>query len=219
MVNKILFIFLLSTNFLYSQIIYDKNEIVINSIELKEYISLYNNYYSEEITDNQALKKLILQKKVISSLYFNNPKFMEILDNNLKKNFNTNDLQNLTKMDFYRFLTIRNEFITEYFVNEFSFEDLELIINSLEDLKLPISTNKCLTIDKLQDLKSNNFFINNFFENIKQNTKNFKVKLNNKSYDVCINEKSFKFIESKIINFINGKTQENFNNFVYGKKY
>ena len=122
-------------------------------------------------------------------------------------------------MDFYRFLTIRNEFITEYFVNEFSFEDLELIINSLEDLKLPISSNKCLTIDKLQDLKSNNFFINNFFENIKQNTKNFKVKLNNKSYDVCINEKSFKFIESKIINFINGKTQENFNNFVYGKKY
>lgn len=219
MVNKILFIFLLSTNFLYSQIIYDKNEIVINSIELKEYISLYNNYYSEEITDNQALKKLILQKKVISSLYFNNPKFMEILDNNLKKNFNTSDLQNLTKMDFYRFLTIRNEFITEYFVNEFSFEDLELIINSLEDLKLPISSNKCLTIDKLQDLKSNNFFINNFFENIKQNTKNFKVKLNNKSYDVCINEKSFKFIENKIINFINGKTQENFNNFVYGKKY
>lgn len=219
MVNKILFMFLLSTNFLYSQIIYDKNEIVINSIELKEYISLYNNYYSEEITDNQALKKLILQKKVISSLYFNNPKFMEILDNNLKKNFNTSDLQNLTKMDFYRFLTIRNEFITEYFVNEFSFEDLELIINSLEDLKLPISSNKCLTIDKLQDLKSNNFFINNFFENIKQNTKNFKVKLNNKSYDVCINEKSFKFIESKIINFINGKTQENFNNFVYGKKY
>ena len=219
MVNKILFIFLLSTNFLYSQIIYDKNEIVINSIELKEYISLYNNYYSEEITDNQALKKLILQKKVISSLYFNNPKFMEILDNNLKKNFNTSDLQNLAKMDFYRFLTIRNEFITEYFVNEFSFEDLELIINSLEDLKLPISSNKCLTIDKLQDLKSNNFFINNFFENIKQNTKNFKVKLNNKSYDVCINEKSFKFIESKIINFINGKTQENFNNFVYGKKY
>ena len=69
MVNKILFIFLLSTNFLYSQIIYDKNEIVINSIELKEYISLYNNYYSEEITGNQALKKLILQKKVISSLY------------------------------------------------------------------------------------------------------------------------------------------------------
>ena len=219
MVNKILFMFLLSTNFLYSQIIYDKNEIVINSIELKEYISLYNNYYSEEITDNQALKKLILQKKVISSLYFNNPKFMEILDNNLKKNFNTSDLQNLTKMDFYRFLTIRNEFITEYFVNEFSFEDLELIINSLEDLKLPISSNKCLTIDKLQDLKSNNFFMNNFFENIKQNTKNFKVKLNNKSYDVCINEKSFKFIENKIINFINGKTQENFNNFVYGKKY
>ena len=63
MVNKILFIFLLSTNFLYSQIIYDKNEIVINSIELKEYISLYNNYYSEEITGNQALKKLILQKE------------------------------------------------------------------------------------------------------------------------------------------------------------
>lgn len=219
MVSKVLFVILISTNFLYSQIIYDKNEIVINSIELKEYIGLYNNYYSEEISESQALKKIILQKKVISNLYFNNPKFMEILDNNLKLNFNTNDLQNLTKMDFYKFITIRNEFITEYFINEFSLNDLKLVINSLEDLKLPISTNQCLTIDKLQDLKSNNFFMNSFYENIKKNTKNFKVKLDNKFYDVCINEKLFKFIESKIINFIDDKTQENFNNFVYGKKY
>ena len=218
MVNKVLFIILLSTNFLYSQIIYDKNEIVINSIELKEYIRVYNDYYSEEISENQALKKLILQKKIITNLYSNNPNFMEVLDNNLKSNFNTSDLQNLTKMDFYRFITIRNEFITEYFVNEFSFEDLKIIINSLEDMKLPISSNKCLTIDNLQDLKNNNFFINNFYENLKKNTSNFRVKLD-KLYDVCINEKSFKFIESKIINFINDKTQENFNNFVYGKKY
>ena len=82
MVNKVIFIFLLSIKLLHSQIIYDKNNIIINAIELNEYIGLYNQHYSIKISKNEALKNIILQKKVISSLYLNNPQFMEILDNN-----------------------------------------------------------------------------------------------------------------------------------------
>ena len=219
MVNKVLFIFLLSIKLLHSQIIYDKNNIVINTIELNEYIELYNQNYSIKISNNEALKNIILQKKVISSLYLNNPQFMEILDNNLKLNFSTSDFQNLTKMNFYRFLKIRNEFISEYFTNEFSMNDLRSIINSLNDLKFQISLNNCLTIDSLQYLNNNDSFINSFYENIKNNTKKFKVKLDDKFYDVCINDKLFIFLENKIINFINEKTEKNFNNFVYGTKY
>lgn len=219
MLFKILFIFILSINLSYSQIIYDKNNIAINSIELDEYINLYSEYYSKEISEHEALKNIILQKKVISSLYLNNPKFMEILDNNLKLNFSTNDFQNLTKMNFFRFIKIRNEFVSEYFINEFKLNDLKSIINNLDELILPISLNNCLTINSLQDLKNNDFFINNLYESVKDNTKNFKVKLDDNIYDVCVNEKTYAFIENKIINFINDKTLKNFNNFIYRKKY
>lgn len=206
-------------NLSYSQIIYDKNNIAINSIELDEYINLYSEYYSKEISEHEALKNIILQKKVISSLYLNNPQFMEILDNNLKLNFSTNDFQNLTKMNFFRFIKIRNEFVSEYFINEFKLNDLKSIINNLDELILPISLNNCLTINSLQDLKNNDFFINNLYESVKDNTKNFKVKLDDNIYDVCINEKTYAFIENKIINFINDKTLKNFNSFIYRKKY
>lgn len=219
MLFKILFIFILSINLSYSQIIYDKNNIAINSIELDEYINLYSEYYSKEISEHEALKNIILQKKVISSLYLNNPKFMEILDNNLKLNFSTNDFQNLTKMNFFRFIKIRNEFVSEYFINEFKLNDLKSIINNLDELILPISLNNCLTINSLQDLKNNDFFINNLYESVKDNTKNFKVKLDDNIYDVCVNEKTYAFIENKIINFINDKTLKNFNSFIYRKKY
>lgn len=219
MLFKILFIFFLIINLSYSQIIYDKNNIAINSIELDEYINLYSEYYSKEISEHEALKNIILQKKVISSLYLNNPQFMEILDNNLKLNFSTNDFQNLTKMNFFRFIKIRNEFVSEYFINEFKLNDLKSIINNLDELILPISLNNCLTINSLQDLKNNDFFINNLYESVKDNTKNFKVKLDDNIYDVCINEKTYAFIENKIINFINDKTLKNFNSFIYRKKY
>ena len=219
MLFKILFIFFLIINLSYSQIIYDKNNIAINSIELDEYINLYSEYYSKEISEHEALKNIILQKKVISGLYLNNPQFMEILDNNLKLNFSTNDFQNLTKMNFFRFIKIRNEFVSEYFINEFKLNDLKSIINNLDELILPISLNNCLTINSLQDLKNNDFFINNLYESVKDNTKNFKVKLDDNIYDVCINEKTYAFIENKIINFINDKTLKNFNSFIYRKKY
>ena len=215
---RILIIFFLSIKFSFSQIVYDKNNIIINNIELKEYMNIYNDYYNEKISKNEALKKIILQKKLISNLYLNNPQFMEILDNNLKLNFSSNDFQNLTKMDFYRFLKIRNEFISDYFINEFSLSDLKLIINSFNDLILPISLNNCLTIDSLLDLKNNDFFINSFYENIKDNTKNFKVKFDSKVYDVCVNEKFYALVENEIISFINDKTLRDFNNFIYGKK-
>ena len=75
-----------------------------------------------------------------------------------------------------RFQKIRNEFITDYFKNKFYVEDLEILFSSLTDLKLPIGKNKCLTIERMHSVNLDKRFILNFYENLKNNEKNFKLK-------------------------------------------
>ena len=80
---------------------------------------------------------------------------------------------------------------------------------------LPISQNQCLIIDELKDLKNNNFFIDNFYFNLKNNSRNFQTKIDKKLYDVCINDKDFRVIEGLIIQYIDKKIDNNFNKFIY----
>ena len=75
-------------------------------------------------------------------------------------------------------------------------------------LKLPISKNNCLTIEKIRKFNEDKYFLNNFYENFKENKKNFKTKIENELFDVCINNKLFKEIENEIIKFIEKKTQK-----------
>ena len=60
------------------------------------------------------------------------------------------------------------------------------------------------------------FFIK-FFENLKNQKKDFKTTIDNIDYNVCISEKLFIQIESVVINYIRDKTQKEFDEFVYGK--
>ena len=57
------------------------------------------------------------------------------------------------------------------------------------NLKLPISKNNCLTIEKLYDLKMIKILFIVFLKILKKNKKKIsKLKLMNKIYDVCINQ-------------------------------
>ena len=67
--------------------------------------------------------------------------------------------------DFLRFQKIRNEFISDYFQNNFNIEDLKIIFSSMNELKLPLSKNNCLTIEKFKNLMKINIFLINFYEN------------------------------------------------------
>ena len=60
-------------------------------------------------------------------------------------------------------------------------------------------------------------FILNFYENLKNNEKNFKTKIDNVFYDVCIDNKIFKNLEGNIIKYIENKTEVEFNKFIYSK--
>ena len=216
-IRLLVFIFLVSINISYSNIIYDKNEITISSIELNKYIDLYKNNFGSNISKNKALKNIVLIKKTIDSLFKNNPKFMEVLDKKIKTEFNEDVFKDQMLLNFIRFQKIRNEFISEYFKNSFNIEDLEIIFSNFDNLQIPISKNKCLTIDKIYNAKNDKYLIKNFFEIFKSNEKNYKTIINNETFDVCINEELFKKIEYAIIQYIENKTERNFNNFIYGK--
>ena len=120
-------------------------------------------------------------------------------------------------MNFIRFQKIRNEFISEYFQNIFSIEDLEIIFANFNSIRLPISKNGCLTIEKLYEVTDDKNFIKSFFKYLRDNNQKITTSIDNDLFDVCLDNNSFKNIESEIIKFIENKTEDDFDKFIYRK--
>ena len=218
MVFKLLlfaFIFILKTS--YSNIIYDKNNIMITDIEMNSYLNLYKNNFGKSISKNELIKNIVIIKNTINFLQKNNPSFLSNLDILIEKEYSKEIFNDQISLYFIRFQKIRNEFISEYFNNDFDIKDLKNVFSNFDNLIIPISKNKCLTIEKLHDVYDDEQFIKNFFENLKKNQLNFEILIDNKIYNVCINEKLFSNLENEIINYIQNKTEKNFNDFIYGK--
>jgi len=198
----LILIFLLSMKIGYANIIYDKNEITITKIEMDNYKNLYKTNFDNEISNNEAIKNIVLIKKTISFLIKNNPNFLSVLDKNIKLEYGNEIFDNQVVLDFVRFQKIRNEFISEYFQNIFSIEDLKIIFSNSDNLKLPISKNNCLTIEKLHEVNSDRIFMESFFNKLKNKKQKITTIINNELYEVCLDNKSFKIIENEIIKFI-----------------
>lgn len=218
MVSRILILVCLFISFKsHSGIIYDKNEIVITEIELNKYLEIYKETLNIDLKKNEAIKKIVLIKKTIQSLSINNEKYLLSLDKKIQSEFGIHISNEQIKLDFIRYTKIRNEFISNYFINNFSTSDLREIFNSVDNLTLPISKNNCLIIDSIEDLKEDEVFVKNFYENFKNNKTEFKTIKDTQTYSVCINNENLRKIENLIINFIDKKTQDDFNKFVYGQ--
>ena len=201
----------------YANIIYDKNEITITKIEMDNYKNLYKTNFDNEISNNEAIKNIVLIKKTISFLIKNNPNFLSVLDKNIKLEYGNEIFDNQVVLDFVRFQKIRNEFISEYFQNIFSIEDLKIIFSNSDNLKLPISKNNCLTIEKLYEVNSDRIFMESFFNKLKNKKQKITTIINNELYEVCLDNKSFKIIENEIIKFIENITEDDFDKFIYRK--
>ena len=217
MAYKIILILLLFLETAFSNIIYDKNDNSITELELNTYIELYKNSFNQNINKNKALKDIILIKNTINFLEKNNPDFVSELDEILKSQFKNIKFETSIIKDYLRFQKIRNEFISDYFQNQFDIEDLKTIFLLMNDMEFSISKNKCLTIEKIQKFNEDIYFLNNFYENFKKGKKNFKTKINNNIFDVCITNNQIKEIENEIIKFIEKKIQSDFQKLVYGK--
>ena len=199
-------------------IIYNKNNLVVTSIELNNFQEIYYETYNDLLSRNQAIKKIVLVKNIIQKISDTNPNAMEQIDKSLELQFKETFInQTKIKRDFLRFLKIKNEFISNYYQNNFKMNDMEIIFTDFKELVLPISENNCLTVSQLIDLKNDNFFIENLFLNLRENTQIFKTKINDELFDVCISQEKLKKIEMTIISYIEDKTKSEFDNFVYSK--
>ena len=213
----LILIFLLSIKIGYTNVIYDKNEIIITEIELNNYKELYKNNFGRDISNNIAIKNIVSIMKTIIFLKTNNPDFISILDKNIKLEYGEEIFDNQNTLNFIRFQQIKNKFISEYFLNIFSIKDLEIIFENFYSIKLPISKNNCLTIEKLYEFSNDRSFIESFYKNIKNKNQKITILINDELYDVCLSTKSFQNIESEIIKFIENKIEDDFNKFIREK--
>ena len=220
MITKILFrlfLFLFIYQYSYSNVIYEKNGLIITEIDIKIYQQLYKKNYNLDINNTNSLRDLVLIKNLINNLKKNNPEFINKIDSEILIQFSQVDLSNNEVKDFYRFSRIRDEFIIDYFNNRLKIDEVKNIFNRLNNLNLPVSVNNCLIVKEVIDLKDNDEFIENFIYNLKNNSVNFQITIEKVKHDVCIDELRFKSIENLIVNYIQSETSEDFEKFVYDK--
>ena len=215
--NKFLliFIFLIIKTNLLANVVYDKNNIIISELDLKYYKQIHFEKYNEEINSSEATKNLVKIKKLINSLKKNNPDFLNKIDKKINSEIGKENIISEIVLDTIRYLKVKNEFVYNFYNNNFKTNDLDYIFSSFDALELPISQNNCLTITKIVNLKNNSEFYNIFFENMKKEEKKYELSIDNSKYNVCINQRNAKIIEKEIFNYIELKIQKDFDKFVY----
>ena len=208
---------LICTKSSFSGIIYKKNDVIITDIDLKYYKQLYENNYDTKIDDNNALKDLVLINNLINHIEKQNKEFLNQIDSQILAQYGKESLENISFRDFLRFSKIRDEFIINYFNNTLTVDEIINEFGKLDSLKLPLSINDCMIIDRTVDLKNNNNFVKILLQNLKNNSRDFRILLNGIEYQICIDENNFKSLERLIIKYIETQTNEDFKVFVYGK--
>ena len=220
MVTKKLIVVLLSMIFYhqsYSNVLYEKNNLIITEIDVNVYQQLYKNSYNREINKANSIRDLVLINNVIQNLELNNAEFIDKIDSEISIRYGESSLKEDGTKNFLRFSRIRDEFIINYFQNELNLIELNNIFNQFDNLDLPISIDNCLIIKEVLNLKDNEEFIESFFNNLKKNTREFRITINKIPFKVCINEEMYQTIEKIIVEYIQIKTADEFEAFVYEK--
>ena len=222
--KKYSFIFILISFFIHSnnldaKILYDKSGIIITDLDLNNYINLSIKLDEITLDKSKAIKNLVLQKKIIKDLELNNIQYLARIDQQILMEFGQNNFNNMFIRDFIRFKKIKDDFIFDYYNNDLDFIKFKNILESLSELKLPISNNNCLTVMDFIDLKDNVSFQENYYNNLKNKTSNYEVMINDQLYKVCINNKILKDIDMIIVNYIEIQIQDSFNSLIYGKNF
>ena len=213
----VIFLYVFFYHDLYSNVLYEKNNLVITDIDVNVYQQLYKNSYNLDINEANSIRDLVLINNVIQHLEINNPEFIDKIDTEISMRYGENSVKEDGTRNFLRFSRIRNEFIINYFQNKLNLIELNNVFNQFDSLDLPISVDNCLIIKEVLDLKDNKEFIESFFNNLKENTREFKITINKIPFKVCINETMYQTIEKLIVEYIQIKTADEFETFVYEK--
>ena len=212
--HKIVFIvILLSFTFIKdvvtSEIVLQKNNIIITNNDLENYKKLHNDYYGNIIEDNSAIKKLYLTLKIINLQMDINPKFKEITKKIMSKDLKKyEDTYSQYILEFFlRFEILKNDYVNNY-INKNNLKELDKIliveINFYND-------NKC-------EMKKKSTKFKNLTQNqkilIMSNLNSKTISMQDNIY-VCLSQKNTNEINNAINNIISNKGYEEFLKYVY----
>jgi len=204
----LIFILLFIYNVSLSEIIYDKQKIVITKNDLEIFKSFYKTEYNIDINDQDALKKYTLNLKKINKLDQSNNNIRNDIDKIIELKFNNENLKIEPVRVFIFYNEIQNEFINEYYINNFYYSDFRIVAKNFDNTKVGISLNQCLTIDRFIELDENTIFLDKLYDFIKNKDSKIIIEFNVNKYEVCITDPVVRKIEKSIYLYIKKKIEE-----------
>ena len=202
--------------FSYSEILYDKNGIIISNIDIEIYKNFYKNTYNKEINSKKSTKEIILIKKLIQKLENKNPSLLKKIDEQINASLKKNNTYNENLRDYDRFLIIKNELINEYYQNNFSLDELKLILSEIADMNIALSTNNCLTIEKIINSKAIKELPLLVYKKIKENTDLISINIDKRNYQICFDENFYNILQRLMTEFIEIQIQKDLKEMLYG---
>ena len=212
--HKIVFIvILLSFTFIKdvvtSEIVLQKNNIIITNNDLENYKKLHNDFYGNIIENSPAIKKLYLTLKIINLQMDINPKFDEItkkmMSEDLKKYKGTYS-QYILEF-FLRYEILKNDYVNNY-INKNNLKELDK--NLIVEINF-YNDNKC-------EMKKKSTKFKNLTQNqkilIMSNLNSKTISMQDNIY-VCLSQKNTNEINNAINNIISNKGYEEFLKYVY----
>jgi len=202
-------------NFAHSEILYDKEGIIISNIDIHIYKEFYKNLYKKEINTEKSIKDVILIKKLIQRLKNKNPSLLERIDQQININTKNKTTYEENLRDYDRFLIIKNDMIKEYYLNNFSLDEMEIILSKINNLKISLSINSCLTIEKIVNAEEISELPSLIFKKIKGNNDIVLININNKNYQICLNDNLYSILQWEISEYINIQIEKNLKEILY----
>ena len=212
----LLIIIFFSLNLKSSEIVYNKENILITKQDINQYKLIQNEVnYSN---DNIIIKEIVLIKRTIDNLKNNNPKYYKQAMNNIKsQNINIGNVDQIFLEQYLFYINVRNDIAKEFMLNKFEKNQTRVIFKD-KDISLGLSNNNCMTI--FNTISIEDLDIEEYYKILNREIINFQFEKNIESLiiDVCLSEKIINQIIQLFNNYMIDNSREDFLKFIYEKK-
>ena len=209
-------IFFFSFNSFASEIVYDKQNILITKQDVDQYklIQKEVNY----LNDNIVIKEIVLIRRTIDNLKKNNPKYYEqTMSRIISEDINIYKVDQVFLKQYLFYLNVRNDIAKQFMLNKFDKNETRAIFKD-KDILLGLSSNNCMTIS--ETLSVEQLTTDEYYKILNRKIINyqFEKSIGNSMVSVCLSEK----ITNQIIQIFNEymiyNSRKDFLKFIYEKK-
>lgn len=206
----IIFIYLfVVNNVIASEIILQKNGIIITNEDLNKYQKLHNDFYGDEINSSSAVKQLYMIFKIINRQIEINPEFIIRTNDIIKEDIIKFEMNysNYILTYFLRYEILKKDFIGVYIKNNNQSELDRLVTSKIElfsdsECKIKKNSKKFNVLNKYQK----QIILNNLLST--------SILIEENMY-VCLSDINRDQINKTVNNIISLKGYEKFLNYVY----